>query len=97
MRRILFAAGLTLAVAASSAAEARSRCETAAHDRRAVGAASPSRTSCDRYATTPSDAAPAYAGDPRYAVNTSASCRKVTRSYHDQAGRRVYAQEQVCE
>ncbi|MDB5443771.1 MAG: putative outer rane lipoprotein SlyB precursor [Phenylobacterium sp.] len=37
MRRMLFAAGLTLAVAASSAAQARSGCAAAAHDRRVTG------------------------------------------------------------
>jgi len=37
MRHMLFAAGLTLAVAASSAAQARSGCEAAAHDRRVTG------------------------------------------------------------
>jgi hypothetical protein len=37
MRRILFAAGLALAVAASSAAHAQSGCEAAAHDRRMTG------------------------------------------------------------
>lgn len=37
MRRMLFAAGLTLAVAASSVAEARSACESYAHQRRVNG------------------------------------------------------------
>lgn len=37
MRRLLFVAGLTLALAASSAADARSRCETYAHNRRVTG------------------------------------------------------------
>lgn len=37
MRRALFAAGLVLAVAASSAAEARSRCEAYAHNRKVTG------------------------------------------------------------
>ena len=37
MRRMLFAAGLTLAVAAASAAQARSGCAAAAHDRRVTG------------------------------------------------------------
>lgn len=39
MRRILFAAGLTLAVATASAAEARSGCEAAAHNRKVTGTA----------------------------------------------------------
>ena len=37
MRRMLFAAGLTLAVAAGSAAEARSGCEAYAHNRKVTG------------------------------------------------------------
>ena len=37
MRRILFAAGLTLAVAVSSAAQARSGCEAYAHNRKVTG------------------------------------------------------------
>lgn len=37
MRRILFATGLALAVAASSAADARSRCEAYAHNRKVTG------------------------------------------------------------
>jgi len=37
MRRILFAAGLGLAVAAASAAEARSGCEAYAHNRKVTG------------------------------------------------------------
>ena len=37
MRRILFAAGLTVAIAAGSAADARSRCESYAHDRKVTG------------------------------------------------------------
>jgi uncharacterized protein YcfJ len=143
MRRIVFAAGLVLAVAASSMAQARSRCEAYAHNRRVTGTvvgalgggllgsavaghgsrgagalvgaglgavvgSNLARTSCDRYgyrrtrhhyarAATRSYAAPAYAGDPRYSANTSASCHYVTRPYYDQTGRLVYAPEQVCE
>jgi len=37
MRRMLFAAGLTLAIATASAAEARSGCEAYAHNRRVTG------------------------------------------------------------
>lgn len=37
MRRILFATGLALALAASSAADARSRCESYAHNRKVTG------------------------------------------------------------
>jgi uncharacterized protein YcfJ len=37
MRRMLFAGALTLAVAATSVAEARSRCEAYAHDRKVTG------------------------------------------------------------
>ena len=39
MRRMLFAAGLTLAIATASAAQARSGCEAYAHDRRVTGTA----------------------------------------------------------
>ena len=39
MRRILFAAGLTLVEATASAAEARSGCEAAAHNRKVTGTA----------------------------------------------------------
>jgi uncharacterized protein YcfJ len=37
MRRMLFAAGVTLALAAASAADARSRCTDYAHDRKVTG------------------------------------------------------------
>lgn len=145
MPRMLFVAGLTLAMAASSAADARSRCEAQAHNRKVTGTVigalgggllgsavaghgskgtgalvgaglgavvgnNLSRTSCDRYAVrsarhryaraaTPAYAyrGPAYAGDPRYATNTSASCRYVSRPYYDQAGRLMYAPMQICE
>jgi uncharacterized protein YcfJ len=143
MRRILFAGGLALAVAAASAAEARSRCEEYAHNRRVTGTVvgavgggllgsavaghgskgtgaligaglgavvgnNLSRTSCDHYAYRTSrhrypraaaaySPAPAYAGDPRYAVNTASSCHYVTRPFYDQTGHLVYAPEQVCE
>jgi uncharacterized protein YcfJ len=39
MRRMLFAAGLTLAIATASAAQARSGCEEYAHNRRVTGTA----------------------------------------------------------
>jgi uncharacterized protein YcfJ len=39
MRRMLFAAGLTLAIATASTAEARSGCEAYAHNRRVTGTA----------------------------------------------------------
>jgi len=146
-RLTCFVAGLTVAVAAASAADARSRCEAAAHDRKVTGTVigalgggllgsavaghgskgtgaligaglgavvgnNMARTSCDnryayrrsRYRTartvTPSYAygrAPAYAGAPGNAVNTSASCRYTTRPYYDQAGRLMYAPMQICE
>ena len=143
MRRMLFAAGLTLAVAVSSAAEARSGCEAAAHNRKVTGTVigalggallgsavaghgskgtgaviggvggavvgnQLSRTHCrggyasrrtsHRYARTHTyRASPAYAGDPRYAVNTGAQCRYETRPYYNQAGQLVYAPMQVCQ
>lgn len=37
MRRLLFAAGMTVAIAAASAAEARSGCEAYAHNRKVTG------------------------------------------------------------
>lgn len=142
MRRMLFAAGLTLAVAVSSAADARTRCEAAAHNRKVTGTVigalggallgsavaghgskgtgaliggvggavvgnQLSRTHCSGYASRRTSSryarartyrqAPAYAGDPRYAVNTSAQCHYETRPYYNQAGRLVYAPMQVCQ
>ena len=92
MRPILFAAGLTLAVAASSAAEARPRCDADGRQR--------PQASCDRPAVRQAEHAPpaaAYAGDPRYAINTSATCRIMPGQFRDRAGRLVTAREQICE
>lgn len=144
MRRMLFAAGLTLAVAVSSAAEARSGCQAYAHNRKVTGTVIgalggallgsavaghgdkgtgaliggvggavvgnqlsrvhckgrvASRRTTHRYARASHTYAqpPAYAGDPRYAVNTAAQCHYVTRPYYDRAGRLVYAPMQVCQ
>jgi len=139
MRRMLFAVGVSLAVAAGSAAQARSGCEAYAHNRKVTGTVvgalgggllggavaghgskgagalvgaglgavvgnQMSRVSCDhrRYRTaryhprrSPYTSGAAYAG--ANAVNSSASCRYVTRPYYDQAGQLVYAPLQVCE
>jgi uncharacterized protein YcfJ len=138
MRSILFAGALAIAVAAGSAADARSRCEAYAHNRRVTGTVvgalgggllgsavaghgskgtgaligaglgavvgnNLSRVSCDRYAVRHARrhsarvTTPAYAGDPRYAVNTSASCHYETRPYYDRTGRLLYTPEQVCQ
>lgn len=140
MRRMLFAAGLTVAVAAASAAEARSGCEAYAHNRKVTGTVvgalgggllgaavaghgskgtgalvgaglgavvgnQVSRVHCrggyavrrTHHSYARARTAPSYANYPRYASNTAASCRYVSRPYYDQAGRLVYAPMQVCD
>ena len=92
MRFILFAAGLTLVVAASSAAEARPRCDAEGHRSRAGCARHAHRIAPPIQAVTA-----AYAGDPRYAVNTSATCRTTPGQFRDRAGRLISAREQICE
>ena len=138
MRRILFAGSLAIAGACASAADARSRCEAYAHNRRVTGTVvgalggghqgravaghgsrgtgaligaglgavvgnNLSRVSCDRYAVrhtrrhTARATAPAYVGQPGYAMNASTSCHYETRPYYDRTGRLLYTPEQVCQ
>ena len=145
--RLICLGSLTVAVSASSAADAGSRCESYAHNRKVTGTVvgalgggllgsavaghgskgagallgaglgamvgnNLSRVNCDnriasrrtryRPVRAPTSAygfarVPTYAGAPGNTVNTSASCRYVTRPYYDQAGRLMYAPMQICE